>query len=117
MRIWFYVKDNEESLSHQPMASELRSQGHRVHFSLDKPFRKPEVCDAYYYNGDNMDIVSAYEACNIPMFEHEMLDKDIDKRTPVNMPDAKPVPKKKAAKKQAAKEQQPEVTEPEKDAD
>ncbi len=112
MRIWVYVRSNAESAELQSWAKELRSVGHRVHFSLDKPFRKAEVCDAYRYDGDNMEIVEAYEAQGTPMFSDDMLGKDIEKRTPVNMPEAKPTSKKKAAKKAPKKESKP--AEPEK---
>jgi len=85
MRIQVYV-EKVVSDEQQDWAKRLRGKGHVVHFALTKPFRKPEVVDAFI--SDDEDIKAAYEKESIPEFSEDMLNADIEQRTHVE--DAKP---------------------------
>lgn len=91
MRIQVYV---EKSVSPKQLdwAARIRAEGHRVHFALDHPFRKPEVCDAYV-NTDKIEIAEAYEAEGIPEYQDSMLVDDADKRESVAKPKKRKVAK------------------------
>lgn len=92
MKIQVYV-EKAVSAEQQEWAQRLRAKGHRVHFCLDKPFRKCEEVDVYV--SDNEVIVAAYKALDIPPFDDSMLS------------DAEKPPKKKRGRPAKAKE--PEV--------
>ena len=81
MRIQVYV-EKQVSSEQNEWAQRLRAVGHRVHFALDKPFRKTEVCDAYVSSKD--EIIKAYADAGIPEYSDSMLEDDKDKRTPVS---------------------------------
>lgn len=67
MKIQVYVLERT-SAAQLEWAKGLREKGHKVHFALDRPFNRVEVCDAYVDDGDNPDIAVAYQLAGIPVY-------------------------------------------------